>query len=335
MTAGNPREVTRRQHVVPKMLLEGFANTAGHVHVWPRGQKRYTTSLTNAMVVTDFYSHTEDDGERSAMVEDWLGEDVEGPAAPVLRDLRAGSTPSADDAEVLAKFAAATLMRSEAMRTTAAELGHELNPLRIAERHASAGRVTPGERRILRTLRASGHEKYEWDPETRRLLALRIMLRLYDKYSTVLLGRRWTLARSDKLMLVAGDTMATPDQRRRPGWHGALPEGVPLLLPISATCLLIAHERPRSSPEVKLTKGRARSANAALCRAAESRAVTHPEMPWPSGLAFPAERSPLPVPRVQITPSNRPDTFPAQYPPVRDPAVRALLDRLGAIDVVE
>lgn len=116
----------RRQHVVPRFYLNGFANDAGRVRrVTLPGEPAHVLSTGDAGVVKDFYTVTFPDGTQSDMFEKAFSE-VEGPASEAFRAILAGEwPPSEDHRAVVATWVALQHLRGEDIRAHQGQMSGE------------------------------------------------------------------------------------------------------------------------------------------------------------------------------------------------------------------
>ncbi len=110
-------QLRRRQHVVSKFYLRGFADENEQIkRVALPGDQSHVLSLSNASVIKDFYTITLPDGTRSDAIESAFGE-IEGPAATALRSVTSSTWPrSTQDRTALAAWIALQHLRSEDVR---------------------------------------------------------------------------------------------------------------------------------------------------------------------------------------------------------------------------
>ena len=109
----------RRQHVVSRFYLNGFASDVGRIRrVALPGEPAHVLSTGDASVIKDFYTITLPDGTQSDMFEKAFGE-VEGPASEALRKLLGGTWPiTGDHRAALATWIALQHLRAEDVRAS-------------------------------------------------------------------------------------------------------------------------------------------------------------------------------------------------------------------------
>jgi len=109
----------RRQHVVSRFYLNGFASDVGRIRrVALPGEPAHVLSTGDASVIKDFYTITLPDGTQSDMFEKAFGE-VEGPASAALRKLLGGTWPiTGDHRAALATWIALQHLRAEDVRAS-------------------------------------------------------------------------------------------------------------------------------------------------------------------------------------------------------------------------
>lgn len=177
---------------------------------------------------------------------------------------------------------------------------------------------------------------------------LRTIARKFDEFATEFATWHWTLSSTNGVRqqaghdtggdcwLITADAPVATISFEPGGWHGILPEGSPLFMPVSPTHLLIAEKHPLGEPLERVTPELAWLVNRRLSAEAYESIFVHPSLEWPADLSFARERPTLPTPTVtwgRSAPEVQP-TFPAKYPPLRDLTVAALLKTLGAVDTV-
>jgi hypothetical protein len=323
------------------MYLRAFAD-ADQV-VWrQRGRRDEVRNIRSVTFSANFYGFVVG-GRRGPLVEHWLDEHVEAPAAPALRRLSDGMwPPSADDRDVLARFVSFQLVRTPLVRDHMRQAQDDLAPLLWSS--ALLGRALQerplSDREQLQVLRwAEKRTPAElFQPDQNAML--RTMVRKADELVPVLRARPWSLLRATQRCLVAGDN---PVGRVFPagdpaGFTGLAPADAELQLPVSPQLLLILERDglPGSDAVGVLTAQAAAVGNDAQARAADRGVLRHPTMAWPRDLVLGPRPPRLPTPTVTTRlRSPGPPTFPATYPPANDPRVAALLTALGASDVVE
>jgi hypothetical protein len=111
--------VSSRHHVVPRFILERWANPSDQVQVYRRIERRYTVNNIADLAIRDFYTFFDTDGRKNSSLESLLGI-VEDAAAEVIRRLLSPFGKSepfrAGDRESLAQFAAFQSVRSPRQR---------------------------------------------------------------------------------------------------------------------------------------------------------------------------------------------------------------------------
>ena len=116
-------ERVRRQHVVSRFYLNGFANDDRRVRrVTLPGEPAHVLSTGDASVIKDFYTVTLPDGTESDMFEKAFSE-VEGPASDALRTLLEGTWPlTGHHRAALATWIALQHLRAEDIRSSQGSL---------------------------------------------------------------------------------------------------------------------------------------------------------------------------------------------------------------------
>lgn len=79
-------QVKRRHHHVPRFILRNFADREERLWLHQRGKPATPgVSVEDAAVVRDLYSRGEPGEPKDDSLEDWLGDEVDGPAATAVR----------------------------------------------------------------------------------------------------------------------------------------------------------------------------------------------------------------------------------------------------------
>ena len=112
-------KVGSRHHVVPRFILEKWADSAGQVQVRSKaGDRTYQQQVTD-LGVTDFYTAVSISGELDASMEDLLAE-IEGASSAVIRELMNPFAPlrqlGDDQTAKLANFVAFQMVRGPRRR---------------------------------------------------------------------------------------------------------------------------------------------------------------------------------------------------------------------------
>lgn len=327
--------MARSQHTVSRMLLQGFSDDRNRVRVTSRSRPSHLLALNSASVVKDFYSFTDDAGELDDGIEQWMSTQVESTAAPLIRAARTGHAAAGADKATIALFVANGLVRTRTVRARIESVGKTLGPRMLEEalleEAARLGIELTSHQRA--TLRAEAPSKWarEADSEEERRSHLRIVLRFTDALATQLARWDWSIAVSPTPVLVtsdAGIATLTPDD----GWGGLLPEGSPVLLPVSPTHLLIGEPHALQPGPHELPRELADAVNREMARGAYDIVITHPAMPWSAELTLPRVAPDL-RPKIVITQSNEPATDPAPFAPISNPTIRAAFDKLATHDI--
>jgi hypothetical protein len=112
-------QVGARHHVVPRFLLERWANHAGQVQVYRRIEKRFAINNITDLAIKDFYTFFDSDGHKNSSIESLLGI-VEDAAAVVIERLLnpygSGGSFNGGDHATLGQFAAFQSVRSPRQR---------------------------------------------------------------------------------------------------------------------------------------------------------------------------------------------------------------------------
>src|SRR5713101_5471353 len=83
-TRTNKQKLTRRQHIVPRLLLANFADSAGTLWVHTKGKPARASTAENECLERDFYEYELNGRKTSNKYENWLGR-IESDASGILR----------------------------------------------------------------------------------------------------------------------------------------------------------------------------------------------------------------------------------------------------------
>lgn len=326
----------KRHHTVMRALLEGFA-LDNKIAVRSRNGAQFLTVPINATVVSDFYSFNEE-SVPSAAVEKWLAAHVEWPFAELLPPLRAGETTRAEWHPIIAQFIATAIVRTRTTRAYMAQIDRHLSGPVILQTLAprmgwDLARMTAGEVEGLIVLCEALWQEISEEAE-QRASALRTMithslilqknLELYD----------WSTLGTPTPQFLLGDVPVLTVSGHRTGWHGLIPEGASVLMPLAPDRLLVG--KPKASGHLGLGEDLVTAVNTRTVAEAQSDVFHHPRMPWPAELTLDANVPELPTPSRKLRPAplGTPPTFPASYASTDDPEIAAILKRLRAAIIV-
>lgn len=329
------------QHTVPRTLLRGFCDQRGFVTMRRRDGLEREIHINDATVRRGFYTFHDSSGEPSNAVEDWLGSQVESSAGPVLQRLREGQQPTPEDRPSLARLAVAGLLRTATVASYLQQMASHLGPFLLAHGVFVRQEIDPASLSAtdMEHLQEAATDAWQRvtrdDPQSR----LRTMARKFDQLVLEVTDWVWSLQVSPDDVLITSDAPVATFTAETAGWHGILPAGSPLMLPISPRHLLFAEQHSLTSvSDCSLEVSLANVVNQALARETDDAVFTHPAMDWPLDLVLAPTPPTLPTPTMTWgRPSSavEPRTFPATYPPVTDASVRDLLLALEAEDEVQ
>lgn len=332
-------DLRRRHHTVARTLLQGFAD-GQRVRMIRRDGLDREVSIRDAAVGFDFYLFDSSDGKSDA-VERWLDRHVESPAGPVLRRLRNGDAPTRSDVPTLARFAAASLLRTAELRRLMHHVDDHTAPLIVAQlmwqqHQVRVQDLTAAEIAWWLRLAREVWQNLEHDPSEVQRSQLRTMVRVWNRLRHTLEGWTWSISSCSRPLFFTADTPVVTLPADPAGFRGLLPPGCTVVLPLSPTRLLIAEEHPLAVIDA-VTPVLASKVCTALAGQAHTALYCHPKVPLPGDLRASAQPAALPAPNVSVRhaePGTSP-TFPGSHPQVDDAAAADLLDLLGATDEVQ
>jgi hypothetical protein len=334
-------KLKKHQHTVPRTLLRGFSDERGFVTMRRRNGSVQRVPTSGATVRKMFYTFYDSSGQASNAVEDWLGEQVEDSAGPVLQRLREGQQPTPEDRPALARLAVAGLLRTATVASYLEQMDRHLGPFLLVHgvlvRHeVDAAALSRTDLELLQEAATDAWQRVTRDDTAARL---RTMIRKFDELVLEVTDWVWSVQASPEDILVTSDAPVATFTVASQGWHGILPAGSPLMLPVSPRHLLYAEKYPLAGvSDYSLDAPLAKVVNEAIAREADDAVFMHPAMDWPLDLVLASTPPALPTPTVtwgRSGSATEPRTFPATHPPVQDPSVQALLRALEAEDEVQ
>ncbi|MEU4806878.1 DUF4238 domain-containing protein [Actinosynnema sp. NPDC023587] len=219
----------RRQHVVSKFYLKGFADEAGQLRrVYLPGDRSHLMAISDATVVKDFYTVTLPDDSESDMFERAFG-GIEAAASEALRAAIGGVWPLQRDVRGgLASWLALQHLRGENIRASSEQQQALTIRLIVGVSGKQALRVLI-ERAEQRTL-SDAELDWEWqdvtkpggpDLKSNADAHLLLLMSLHDDMSRYLQDSHWTILRFKRRSLLTTDNpvvMAVrPDDSGRNG----------------------------------------------------------------------------------------------------------------------
>ena len=176
-----------------------------------------------------------------------------------------------------------------------------------------------------------------WEEHTRsgaRRSHLRTIMRKIDELAEQLSTWTWVVLESEAPVLISSDASVATFHNPDEAWAGIIPPGSPVYLPLSPRHLLVG-ERNSLDSSTGLSPQLAKMVNQVNARQAADTIFKSPTQAWPSDLVLLPDAPPLPTPTVtwRRDPDATP-TFPAAFPTVLAPDIRAVLDELEATDFV-
>lgn len=332
-------DIKRRQHTVAQMLLQGFADGRGHLIESQRGGPEHRTNVKNASVHSNFYTTKLEDGNPSTIVEDWLADEVEGPAVGPIVAARHGRRIEAHQVEALAKFVISSLLRTRTVQGQLIQIGDTVGPLLLLRQAMAATGEShrlkdPQQREQLLRIAESAYERIR--PTTNNPNAqLRVILRKIDELTPRLVQWRWDVHTGGPASLVVGDAPVSALGRDdRGGWNGIIPEGSALILPVSPNAIVVGtapgtSTQARSARVMPLTPELVDAANTLTVSGASRSVFRHPGTKFPSAVDFGPTAPVLPDPTITWTENDGEDSDP-EPPPVQDPVISEIMRQIAA-----
>lgn len=121
MATGTKKQtLTRRQHIVPRLLLANFADSEGRLWVYSKDKPARPSIPENECVERDFYEYELNGRKTSNKYENWLAR-IEGNATAALQLLTDRRRLTEQEAVTWAAFVAALFVRSRKVRLQISE----------------------------------------------------------------------------------------------------------------------------------------------------------------------------------------------------------------------
>ncbi|MFC7361054.1 DUF4238 domain-containing protein [Nocardioides astragali] len=253
-------ERVRRQHVVSRFYLNGFASDTGRVRrVSLPGESEHVLSTGDAAVIKDFYTITLPDGTQSDVFEKVFGE-IEGPASEALRKLLSGTWPITGDHRVaLATWIALQHLRAEDVRASQGSMNAQFIRLIVgtAGKEALRELIEGAESRDI----PDAELDHEWEditkpggpdlvPDVKQHIG--ILMDLLPRMAAYLHDCHWTVFRFNRRSIVTSDhpvNLVPGDDH--PEWSGVgIATAELFLIPLSrrAALTIQPHDRFPSLP---------------------------------------------------------------------------------------
>ncbi len=327
----------KRHHTVTRAVLEGFSQRGQVVTRCRRGQE-FSQSIRNATVVADFYSF-DNEGSPDDAVEGWLATVVESNFTALLPGLRRGEQPSPEMRPAIARFLAAAVVRTRTARSYLEQIDHHIAGsavlLKVApELGWDLAEMSAVEVDHLRQLCQRAWRSLPPSPD-KAAGNLRVIVRQSRQIEDELLKYVWSVATSEEPSFLVGDAPVLALHGHPLGWHGLVPKGAAVFLPLSSHAVLVGepHVFGRSFSATELVA----TVNALTAREAYEDVFRHPDMPWPIELRLGPQPPLLSKPSFTVSrpDPDKPLTFPYTYPEMGDAETTALLEHLKAVDVVD
>lgn len=327
----------KRHHTVTHALLKGFSERE-QVLTRDRKGMEFRQSTKNATVVADFYSF-ENDGSQDDAVEEWLAIEVENEFTKLLPGLREGEHPTVEMRPVIARFLATAVVRTRTARSYMDQIDQHTAGSIILHKLAEdlgwdlAKMTTPE----IENLRSMCQQEWNLLPPSTDYRAgnLRTVVRESKRIEEELLTYVWSVARSQEPTFLIGDAPVLALDGQSRGWHGIVPKGATVFMPLSSRAVLVGE--PHVFKRSFSANGLVEAVNTLTVREAYKQVFRHPVMPWPFGLRLSTQAPTLPTPSFKVARSDpgKPPTFPYTYPDMQDARRTVLLKHLKAVNIVE
>jgi len=318
-------------------VLEGFSQ-GGQVIARSREGQEFPQAIRNATVVADFYSF-DNEGSPDDAVEGWLASMVEKDFTRILPGLRQGEQPTAEMRPTIARFLAAAVVRTRTARSYLEQIDRHIAGTVLLSKLAprlgwNLAEMPTSEVEHLRDLCQRAWQSLPPRPD-HAASNLRVIVRQSRQIEDALLKYVWSVARTEEPALLIGDAPVLALDGHTHGWHGLVPNGAAVFMPLSPQVVLVGepHDFRRSSS----ASGLLATVNTLTAREAYRYVFRHPEMGWPAELRLGTQPPSLPRPSftVGLSYPGQPPTFPYTYPEMDDAETTTLLKHLRAVDVVE
>lgn len=114
------KKQTRREHIVPRLLLANFADAKDVIWVYTKGKATRPSIPENECIERDFYEYELNGRKTNNQYEDWLAR-VEGDASEILRLLVNRASLKKSEAVIWSTFVASLFARTRKVRTQISE----------------------------------------------------------------------------------------------------------------------------------------------------------------------------------------------------------------------
>ncbi len=310
----------KRHHTVTRAVLEGFSER-GQVITRSRKGHEFSQSIRRATVVADFYSF-DNEGGRDDAVEGWLASMVESNFTRLLPRLRRAEQPTPEMRPAIARFLAAAVVRTRTARSYLDQIDHHIAGSVVLSKVApelgwNLAEMSVVEVEHLRDLCQRAWHSLPPRPDN-AASNLRVIVRQARQIEGKLLKYTWSVATTEEPAFLVGDAPVLALDGHPRGWHGLVPKGAAVFMPLSSQAVLVGEPRAfgRSFSATELVA----TVNRLTAREAYEDVFRQPEMPWPTELRLGPQRPLLPKPSFRVSRSqpDRPPTFPYTYPKMDD-----------------
>lgn len=286
----------KRHHTVTRAVLEGFS-LGGQVVARSRQGHEFPQAIRSASVVADFYSfHNE--GSPDDAVEGWLGAVVERNFAKILPSLRRGEQPLEEMRPAIARFLAVAVVRTRTARSYLGQIDqHVAGSVVLSTLAPRLGwNLAEMPTSEVESLRELCQRAWQSLPPTQDQAArdLRVIVRQSRLIEDALLTYVWSVATTEEPAILIGDAPVLALAGHTRGWHGLVPNGAAVFMPLSPQVVLVGepHVFGRSFSATEL----AATVNALTVREAYQHVFRHPQMNWPVELSMSTMSPTLPRP---------------------------------------
>lgn len=324
----------KKHHTVTRALLKGFADKGDKLITRRRDGKEFPQGTVAASVVTDFYASKDRDSAGDP-TEEWLASSVESQFAGLLPSLWVTGKTTVPMRPVIAGFVAAAVIRTRTARAYMEEIDKRYEPGVAREMFAEAmGWSLTDDWTDTQLEQAwAFYQQYRTTRSDPAASFLRTMVREQQRLRTMLKSYAWSVSSSAEPAFLIGDAPVGVLHDHAEEWHGLVPAGAVVFLPLSPYKVLVGE--PHAFGSLARAGDRVVMVNALTVREAYDQVFRHPSTPWPAGLELGSHPPLLPRTSIHVAPAE-PDPAgarsPGTYPTPDEASAQVLLQKLGAQD---